>query len=244
MKRLLTLFWIALVLFGVAVMIGLGFWQLDRLQERRALNAQIISRINLPPLTLTGETLDPTDLEYRPATVTGQYDFSQEIVLRNRVKNQSPGVHAITPFKIEGSAKAVLVDRGWIPYEKSLPDQRQPYATPTGTVTVNGLIRLSQTRPATLSPADPPINPDRPRLDAWFWLDIDQIQNQFRDYQLLPFYLEQDPGADTTTLPAPEHNLELDDGPHLSYAIQWFAFAAILLIGSLALTYRNMVLPA
>ena len=237
---MLTLFWIAFVLIGVAVMIGLGFWQLDRLQERRALNAQIISRINLPPLTLTGENLDPTDLEYRPATVTGQYDFSQEIVLRNRVKNQSPGVHALTPFKIEGNAKAVLVDRGWIPYEHSLRDQRQPYAAPTGTVTVNGLIRLSQTRPSSLSPADPNINADHPRTDAWFWLDIDHIQHQFRDYQLLPFYLEQDPGSEFTALPAPEHNFELDDGPHLSYAIQWFAFAVILLIGSLALTYRNI----
>jgi surfeit locus 1 family protein len=239
MQRLITIFWIAFVLIGAAVMTGLGFWQLERLQERRALNQEIISRIDLPPIVLTGDRLDPTGLEYRPAAVTGHYDFEQEIVLRNRAHSNTAGVHLITPLLIDGSRQAILVDRGWIPYQYASSDQRRPYQTPTGTVTVTGLIRLSQTRASVISPADPAINADHPRTDAWYWLDIDHIQQQFRDYQLLPFYLEQDPQPDATALPAPEHTLELDDGPHLSYAIQWFAFAVILVVGSIALAQYN-----
>lgn len=240
MQKLKIVFWIGFVVTGVAVMVGLGFWQLGRLQERRAANAQVLSRMNQPSLTITGESLDPADLAYRPAQVTGAYDFAQEIVLRNRSRDNLAGVHVITPLRIAGSDKAVLVDRGWIPYEYSLPEQRTPYDTPAGQVTVHGLIQLSQTRASIISPSDPVVNADMPRLDAWYWLDIPQIQQQFRAYSLLPFYLEQDPLADSRAIPAPEHNLDLGDGPHLSYAIQWFSFAAILAAGSIALARRNM----
>ncbi len=239
MKLLKAIFRIGFVVVGVGVMIALGFWQLDRLDERKALNTQIESRINLPPLTVTGETVEAAGLEYRPVTVTGVYDFSEEIVLRNRARSNSPGVHLLTPLMIEGSDKAVLIDRGWIPYEFSLFSQRQPYATPTGTVTVTGLVRLSQSREGPIGPSDPFVNADMPRLDAWYWVNIPQIQQQFRNYELMPFYIEQDSAADPNALPAPGHEIDLSEGPHWSYAIQWFSFAGILVIGSLALWWTN-----
>jgi len=83
------------------------------------------------------------------------------------------------------------------------------------------------------------VNADMPRLDAWYWLNIPQIQQQFRNYDLLPFYVEQDPLADSTALPAPGHEIDLSEGPHMSYAIQWFSFAVILIVGSVALWQTN-----
>lgn len=240
MQKFIAVFWISFVVIGTAVMLGLGFWQLERLQERRASNAQIVARMDLPPLKITGEALDTTNLEYHSATVTGTYDFSQEIVLRNRTKEDAPGVDLLTPLKIQGSDTAILVDRGWIPYEYALPEQRQPYDTSPSPITVNGVIRLGAVRPSSISPVDPTISPEMPRLDAWYWLDFTQVQQQFKDYPLLPFYLEQNPLADPTILPSPAHTVELDDGPHMSYAIQWFSFAAILVVGSIALARRNM----
>jgi surfeit locus 1 family protein len=234
-----SLFWIALVALGASSMIALGVWQLGRLQERRALNAAIAGRLDHPPIALPGALPDVRDMEYRPVVVSGTFDFSHEIVLRNRALNGAPGFHLLTPLRIEGGQDAVLVDRGWIPYEAASPELRQPYARPAGPVTVQGLIRLSQARPASLAPADPPLAPDRPRLDAWFWPDLARIQEQI-PYPLLPFYVEQDPGPDRRVIPAPVHDIDLSDGPHLSYAIQWFAFAAILVVGSLALARRNL----
>ncbi len=240
MQKLKAVFWVAFVVIGTATLIGLGFWQLGRLQERRASNAQIASRMQQPARTITGEVLDPADLEYRPATASGSYDYAQEIILRNRTKDEAPGVDVITPLKIAGSDKAILIDRGWIPYEYSQADQRKAYQSLTGPVTVTGLIRLSQERASPFSPSDPVVDADMPRLDAWYWLNIPQIQQQFRTYQLLPFYIEQDPGLDPTALPSPAHDIQLDDGPHLSYAIQWFSFATILVVGSVVLARRNM----
>ncbi|MBI3242458.1 MAG: SURF1 family protein [Chloroflexi bacterium] len=239
MKKLLPIFWTLFVIVGAAVMIALGFWQLSRLGERRALNAEIKSHLDQPPLTITGEALDTSALEYRRATVTGAFDFPQEILLRNRSKSEITGVHLLTPLKIEGSDKAVLVDRGWIAYTASDPQTRTAYAGPTGLVALTGVVRLSQSRPSTLAPYDPPLGPDLPRLDAWFWIDIPRIQQQV-PYPLLPFFIEQDAGPDPTTLPAPGWEVELNDGPHLSYAVQWFSFATVLVTGSIALARRNV----
>jgi surfeit locus 1 family protein len=240
MQKIKVIFWVSFVVIGVSVMVGLGFWQLARLKERQALNAQVVNRMNLPPIKITGEALDPTNMEYQAATVTGVYDFTQEIVLRNRTKEEQPGVDVLTPLKIEGSDKAILVDRGWIPYEYSLPNQRVTYHAITDPQTIHGVIRLSQVRPSSISPSDPFVNADMPRLDAWYWLNISQVQQQFRTYELLPFFIEQDPLDDVTALPSPAHTIELDDGPHMSYAIQWFSFAAILAVGSIALARRTM----
>ncbi|MEK9164479.1 MAG: SURF1 family protein [Chloroflexota bacterium] len=235
---LLTLF----VAIAASIMIGLGLWQLSRLQERRARNAEIVGRMNQPPITVTGAPLDATALEYRRVAVTGTFDFSQEVILRNKSKNESPGVHLLTPLKIDGSEDAVLIDRGWIPYTASDPQLRTAYATPTGVVTVSGLLRASQPRLSPLLPADPALGPGLPRLDSWFWTDVDQIQKQI-PYPLLPFFVEQSAGPDPTALPLAGSEIDLSNGPHLSYAIQWFSFATILVVGSIVLARQRSQPP-
>jgi surfeit locus 1 family protein len=213
MKLLKAIFAIVIVGLGAAIMISLGFWQLDRLEERKAHNAQIESQIHQPPLPITGEILDPTGLEYRPVTVTGTYDYSQEIILRNRTLNDA------------------------------LFSKREPYQNVSGRVTVTGLLRLSQSKTAPIGPSDPFVNADMPRLDAWYWVNIPQIQQQFREYELLPFYIEQDPGPDETAIPAPTHEIDMSEGSHLSYAIQWFSFAIILVVGSIGLWWSRRGKP-
>jgi surfeit locus 1 family protein len=225
---------------GAVIMVGLGFWQLGRLQERRALNAETRRRLAQPPLVLSGQRLaDTASLEYRPAVVRGVYDFSQEIVLLNRSHAQVPGVHVITPLRMEGSEMAVLVDRGWLPLELARPEARAVYHTPSGAVEVRGILRASQTRPAAIFlplPADPPRGAEDPRLDEWYWLNIDQIQGQV-SFSLAPMFIELTPSPGGTQLPIPDNAVDLSEGPHLGYAVQWFAFAAILVIGPLAYGY-------
>lgn len=230
--------WLGPVIFGAVVIAALvmgrlGVWQLQRLAERRAENVVLKERLAQPPLNLN---LQPAArvLEFEPLRATGTYDFAQEIVLRNRAYSESPGVHVLTPLRLAGSDQVVLVDRGWIPYTEAEPAARAVYQTPAGVVTVTGLARLSQTRALAFLPADPTLSPDQPRLDAWFWPDLPQIQTQL-PYPLLAFYLEADPPAAPGPLPYAGHDYDLSDGPHLSYAVQWFGFTATLLIGSVVL---------
>ena len=166
------------VILGTLFMLGLGIWQLDRLQQRRAANAQIMARMSQPALKLTGGALDPEANDLRRATVRGVFDYDQEVILRNRTYGEVPGVHQLVPLRIAGSDAAVLVDRGWIPFEFSSPEQRAQFRNATGEVEVQGILRHSQTRRNNLSPADPPLGPERARLEAWFRVDLPRIQEQ------------------------------------------------------------------
>jgi surfeit locus 1 family protein len=220
------------VTFGVLVlalvMIRLGFWQLDRLAEKRASNALIQSRLAAPALQLTGQPIDLADNEYRHASVTGTFDNDQAVLLRNRSRDGVPGMHLLTPLRITGSNQAVLVDRGWLPLELTAPEARQQFNV-AGTVQVQGIVRVPKTRTSSFGPQDR--QPEGGRLDMWFRPDVGRIAQQV-PYPLLPFYLEAEQPVDQAPgLPRPQLQIDLSEGPHLSYAIQWFAFTITLLGG-------------
>ncbi len=86
---------------GVAVCIRLGIWQLDRLEQRKVFNARVESQINAAALDLNQDSSTGAlfDMEYRSARVTGTYDFSQEVILRNQVFNGQLGYRVFTPIE-------------------------------------------------------------------------------------------------------------------------------------------------
>jgi len=104
-------------------------------------------------------------------------------------------------------------------------------------VVVVGQLRSSQDN--STPPYDPPFSAERPQLDAWFHVDVTRIQQQ-TGYPLLPAYIEQLPAPGDLALPRRDPLTDLGEGPHLSYAIQWFSFALILLAGYLVMTYRSV----
>jgi surfeit locus 1 family protein len=231
---LLTLFnrqwwWATLVvLLGMAVLARLGFWQLDRLEQRRARNAEIVQQLALPPLPLTGETLtdDLSSSKYRQASARGEFDFSHQVALLYQNYKDTPGTHMITPLVLEGSPQAVLVDRGWLPTDQAAPENWTQFDQP-GPVTVVGFIQLSQTLPGAAGDGARSI-PAEPQSE-WYRVDIEAIQAQM-PYELLPIYVLQSPeeGGNAALPYRVEPEFDLSDGPHLGYAIQWFIFALIL----------------
>jgi surfeit locus 1 family protein len=220
-----------LVLIGALILGRLGIWQLDRLAQRRAFNSSLNTRMAQPALTLADAAIDPAALEYRRIEVRGVYDPAQEIVLRNRELDGTPGVHVLTPLRISGSDAAVLVDRGWLPRDQADPAARSAFTAPSGELLVSGIVRRSQADAG--GPRDPPFGPDRERLDAWFRVDTARIQQQ-AGYPLLPIFIEQQPTPGDTALPRRVATADLGEGPHMGYAVQWFAFAIILVVGYIA----------
>ena len=233
LKRLLTFRWILttlLVIAGVGVLIRLGVWQLDRLEWRRAFNARVTSQMTAPTLDLNAS--QPVnglfDMEYRRVAVTGSYDFSQEVLLRNQVWDNRLGFHVLTPLRVAGTDWYVLVDRGWIPFEDAAA--RVKYYEP-GTVTVQGMIRRSLEKPDFGGVPDPTLAPGESRLDAWNVVNVPRITAQ-SGLKMLPVYIDQAPDAAWVSLPyrsLPE--IEISEGPHQGYALQWFTFATILGLG-------------
>ncbi|MGC8780653.1 MAG: SURF1 family cytochrome oxidase biogenesis protein, partial [Anaerolineae bacterium] len=105
----------------------------------RAANARTLARLNEPALRLDGSALDPAAVNLRRAVVRGVFDYEQEIVLRNRTYDEAPGVHVLVPLRIAGSNMAVLVDRGWIPFDLAGPEQRSAFHNAVGEVEVQGI---------------------------------------------------------------------------------------------------------
>ena len=233
MRRFGRPWWVVshlLVLALIVVMINLGFWQLRRLEERRDLNALQAERTAAAVVAtdalaavIAGGGVEA--VEYRVVEVTGRYLLDDEVAVRNRTLSGLPGVWLLTPL-VPADGPAVVVSRGWVPQSSSDPAARPPTPVPDGEVTVRGHVRLSEQR-AGLGVADPAEG----RLTSLARPDIKRYAAQL-DYPVHPFYLQltsQDPPPSDypvmVALPAP------GDGPHLGYAVQWFIFTAIAVVG-------------
>jgi surfeit locus 1 family protein len=228
-----------LVVLAVGVMARLGFWQLDRLDQRRAFNSRVQAQLDEAPLDLEaalsgGSLVDLIsrlpNMEYRSIVVSGEYDHSQEVALRNQVWEHRLGVRILTPLRINGTDLYILIDRGWVPYEEFSEGRLGQYAEP-GPLHIEGMIRMSQTRPDIGRRNDPTPGPGGERLDALYLANVERIAYQ-TPYTLLPVYIQQAPdaawqGPPYRSLPS----LTLTEGSHMGYAIQWFLFAAILGFG-------------
>lgn len=235
--------WLPLTIFAliaIAVTIRLGIWQLDRLEQRRAFNARVSAQINQPELLLEGESLqaDLYNMEFREVIVKGVYDHDQEIAIRNQHWQNQWGVHLITPLRIAGSDQAILVDRGWIPADEYNSGDWSSFQE-LGEVEVHGVIRRSKEKADWGSRSDPTPVPGQAPLTTWNFINIDGISRQV-DYPLLPAYVQQAPDETWTSLPyRSEPDVEITEGPHMGYAIQWFTFAAIIAIGYPVLIRRQ-----
>jgi surfeit locus 1 family protein len=213
-----------LVFLGTALCIRLGIWQLDRLEQRRAFNSQVETMRATEMLDLNKEVpADITMMEWRAVTLTGEYDFANQVAIRNRYYGSEYGYHLITPLLSNGTA--VLVDRGWVPADADWRTFDEP-----GSVTVTGQIRLGQGKPAIGGIADA-LPEDGSKLEVWNNLDVKNMSAQF-SYPILEIYIQPNVEAEDTTPPIPyQPEIELTEGSHFGYALQWFTFAAILFVG-------------
>lgn len=233
MGHLLTPRWLLkhlLALLVLLVMLRLGFWQLDRLQQKREHNAAVFAALEQPAVPLSLPTPDPDQLTFRRVQVRGTFDHAHSMLWRNQTYDGIRGVHLLTPLHISGSNQTILIDRGWLPPEHATPERRAAYTT-AGEVVIEGIVRRSQPRPDhPLAGKDLPL-PGETRIDAWLRVDIARMQQQL-PYPLLPLFVQQTNALtdDPDALPHPTTAIDLDEGPHLSYALQWFTFSGILLV--------------
>lgn len=231
--RRIVLLIVTIVVAGVCV--RLGFWQLDRLHGRRDINTLIEAGFAQPPQPLTdllARTGDPHSLAFRRAEVAGTYDTAHEVILYGRTSaGGDTGNHVLTPLLLDDGT-ALLVDRGWVPLEQGEPPVAGAAATPTVRVDVAGVLFPPDAETAAASGASPVLQVTK--------IDPGKLGAQL-PYPILPIYLllqEQRP-AQTGGLPEPAPLPELTEGPHLSYAIQWFAFATIAVVGYGVLVRRD-----
>jgi surfeit locus 1 family protein len=198
-----------LAILVATVCVLLGRWQLNRLAQRRARNSVLAARLALPPLPVRRDVTADSARQRRVVT-HGVYDFSAERTWPGRSFQGTPGVALITPLHL-ADGSVVLVDRGWAPSPDAFHVDHALYREPD-TATVTGIALI----------------PPRGRGDV----DVAGF---------LPFVIQLE-----TPEPPPDRGLPrrwplpaFDDGPHLSYAIQWFSFALIALVGTAVLIRKG-----
>jgi surfeit locus 1 family protein len=219
------------------VCIRLGLWQLDRREQRRARNAAVAERMHAPPAVVSGPAVDTAGLLYRTVEVAGEYDHEHSFVRPGRTHTGRRGVHLYTPLRLDGGG-AVLVNRGWLPSRDGVTADLAPFSQP-GRVQVRGLALPLRDAPARrdAEAGSSSLSGDTfPRV--WYHLDASRLERQL-GYPILAFYVQRLPESDASELPAPIEPPGLDAGPHLSYAIQWFSFATIALVGWGAIVIRR-----
>jgi surfeit locus 1 family protein len=227
-----TIAFCAFAVLASLLFVRLGLWQLARLHEKVQRNVEIEAHQREAPVRFASLPLDTAAARYRRASLTGAFDYGQELVLSGRTHQGSPGAELVTPMRVPGSDTVVLVNRGWVYSPDGASVDRSRWRE-GDTATVVGYVELyAPDAGATGAARDPRIVRRISRREA----------SSRIPYPLAPYYLVQT-GDTATSHPVRREMPVLDEGPHLSYAIQWFAFAMIALAGAGFVIWRERHTP-
>ncbi len=216
--------WLGFHLLCLAVMVGmvnLGLWQLRRLDERRAFNDRVSEHLSAAAAPLTDLLSLPADAaEYRPALISGEFLPDHQFLVVNVGQNGETGRNVVNALEL-ADGSVLLVNRGFAANGTAVPP------APTGEVEMVGVLKKSQ-RARAGQPTDDGTQP----LTEIRRIDLTALALQF-DQPVQPLYAElstyagggRDPGLQPIPFPSP------DEGPHLSYAIQWFVFTLSVAAG-------------
>ena len=219
--------WLVSHLFAaslVVLFISLGFWQLRRHDDKVERNATIVARSELPPAPvadLVAEEGDAESLRFRPAVVEGEFVPDADLLVDNRSLDGLPGAWVLTPVEL-ADGSIVAVNRGFQGFDSGRIDPPPP---PTGDVTVEGTLVPWADRGCGVRTDDAgtPVGAACLRRSA--------VEERVgRDVLPVVLQLDRSAPADADVL-VPVPLPDLDAGPHRSYAVQWFIFATIGLVG-------------
>ena len=217
---------VALVVLGIL----LGNWQTRRAEEKVAVAARLVERGAQAPVVLgggggvsehdrVGTSAHPT--EYRRVRVTGEWVANWPLFLENRPLNGKAGFLLAMPFKIAGADKYVLVLRGWLPRDAREYGKLPQFATPGGTVTIEGIVMLNAGHVMQLGTAGA-LKPGA-LVQNLGTGDVARASG----LALEPYFVQQTGAGQGEGLvrewPAPDAGVD----KHRGYAFQWYALAAM-----------------
>jgi surfeit locus 1 family protein len=213
-------------LLSALVFARLGVWQLGRLEERRALNRPAMAARELPIMSLDDPVeaagLARTGADNRRLRVTGRYDHAAEIIIRGEREGGVPGVRIVTPLRPMRGDTAVLVLRGFV----AAPEGRSVPISAVEEPGVREVVGIALVQPDSGVPGEPA---ERDGRLTWRRLDLRAVRERL-PYPVHGFLLRQLPDSALPALPRRDAPPQLSDGPHLGYAMLWFALAATALV--------------
>ncbi len=235
LRILLTRRWIGYltlaIVFAVAC-VSLGFWQFARLDEARIQMSRIASNYDAVPepfdsVLQSADSFDPADT-WLPVIASGTYETSNQLLVRSRPRDGQVGFEILTPLRLV-DGRLFIVDRGWIPSGETTAMAPIVPEPPRGIVNVV----------ARLKPSEPALTGRDASNGTVATIELALI-NEILDGTVITgaygLLVSEEPPVSDAPLPAVRP--DLDEGPHLSYALQWILFAVMGFVG-LGLAVRN-----
>lgn len=214
---------VVLVLFPILV--SLGFWQLDRAEQKRAIQEEYDARSHDARVKIGARVQSAEDLRFYRVVAEGTYEPDYQILVDNRVHKGRAGYHLITPLRIHRSGVRVLVNRGWIPMGTSREDLPK-VDTPQGRQKITGVATVPRAKAFMLAkPA--------PLTDEWqrVWQHIDMKRYEKAvPFPIQPVVILLDPESPGGGFVRDWARLDAGIAVHQGYAFQWFMLAAALLV--------------
>ncbi len=205
---------------GILLLLALGTWQVVRLQEKNAINAFRAERVAAEAVPLPARVDDVAAAEFRRVSVTGTFLHDRELHLNARSQRGNTGYDIVTPLMRADEGPPVLVNRGWVPYERKNPATRKAGQV-EGTVTVEGILR-TEPRKGWLMPNNAPAR------NEWFWFDLPAMVQAAGVPDAAPFYIEAGPAPNPGGFPIGGQTIVQLPNNHLQYALTWYALAIAL----------------
>lgn len=207
-----------------ALFVHLGLWQWNKAQLSAQAVARYRERVRLPPLTIDERLVDPARMNAAPITARGRYEPQHQFFLDNRQNDGVPGVHVLTPLKIEPGETRLLVNRGWIPWPQGRRGALPEVPVPDGIVVVTGIADVPSTKPFFLMPE---VTDSADRL--WARVDLSRFERLIRQ-PVQPVVLLQNPDDARDGLVRRWRPPQDKTMMHQGYAYQWFGMAAALVV--------------
>lgn len=223
-RRFRPTLWATIAVIPVlAVLIGLGVWQLQRLEWKNQLVAEMQDRMTAPAIELPQPIDQPRILRFRRASLTGQFLHDHEFYRAAQTYGRKRGWDVITPMRL-GGGRTILVNRGWVPTEKK-PAESRPESLVEGTVTIEGIVRLGGWQGMDF------VRPENdPAGNVWVWMDLDRMaETAGLDRVVTEVYVDAAEGQTAGAYPIGGQTRVNLRNEHLEYALTWFMLAAGLL---------------
>jgi surfeit locus 1 family protein len=235
-RRKLPIFTGAAVLVAFAILVSLGTWQVERLQWKEKLLADIAERRAAAPVPLADiEAMAASggDIEYRQMTASGVYDNSRERHFFATWRGQT-GYYIYTPLQL-ADGRYLFVNRGFVPYDNKEPEMRMQGQL-TDQQTVNGLARAKL-------PGKPSwVVPDNDiAKNIFYWKDLDVMASSvgLDTANVVPFFIDADDTPNPKGLPiGGVTEIDLPNN-HLQYAFTWYGLAATLVVIVVVARFRK-----